>query len=241
MEITSRKVEDVFKVKPGPKKKNLTELKNWIIGKIEEKGEVRWKELWNEGLFKSPKVLSSCLTELEKENVIEKVKISHKDIRYRKSGSYDLLRILISSDKQAEDLHPKVLWELRKMKIELTNPMERTAFITAMLIMELRNFLFALERTARAPTPLYTNWGLFLLGKLICRFGDRLAICGQTCPDETERALQIVYWVLYHHFEELRKVMEPYIQQLQPLPDIDLDKAKNDYKRLLKTLKNKAR
>lgn len=226
-------------VKPGPKDKDLTEPKKWILEKIEEEGEVSWKSLWDKERFKSPRHLSRCLKDLVEERAIEKVKVSHKDQRYRKAGSYNRLRSLIAWDKQVENMHPEVLAELREMKTSLASPMQRTAFVSALILAELRNFLFGLERVVRAPAQLYINWSLSVLRKSVLRFGDRLVTCGQTCPDETDRAIQIVQWVLHHRFGEIAEIMQPHVSQLKPLPDLNLQQARSDYENLLKTLKNK--
>ena len=117
--------------------------------------------------------------------------------------------------------------------------MQRTAFVSALILAELRNFLFGLERVVRAPAQLYINWGLSVLQKSVRRFGDRLVTCGQICPDETDRAIQIVQWALHHRFEEIAEIMQPHVSQLEPLPDLNLQQARSDYENLLKTLKNK--
>lgn len=229
----------------GPKRKNLHDAKEWIMQKLEDKGEIRWTELWgvDQSPFKSQKHLVECLEELQEMNIIEKVEISHKNKRYIKAGSFDLLKNLIYMDRQAETIQPRVLKELSELNKKFSNPMQRTAFITYMTLMELRYFFFRFERTLKTSTQLYTKWGLLFLGKAIRRFGNKIVTSGRSCPEETENALKLVYWTLQQPLEELSKATNTLPPQ-QPLPGIDqkqIQETGKYYERLLATLAERSK
>lgn len=227
----------------GPKRKNLHKLKQWIIQKIEDTGEVRFSELWIEGrlLFKSPRYLSKCLKELKEENIIEEIRISHKNIRYRKAGSFDLLKKILLLDSTLERLQPKILVELSNLNKIFKNPMQKTSFITHLVLMELTEVFSSFESTLKAPTQLYAKWGLLFLEKTIRRFEKKLKTCRKICPKETEDSIRIVYWILQKSTIELSKstniLSTQHPLRAQVLPAIDqerMNKTEKYYQRLLK-------
>ena len=227
-------------VKRGRKRKNLKELKQWIIDKIEEEGKVSWKELWTQAkeLFKSQKYLSQCLRELREEQVIEEVIISHKKRFYTKGEYLQIVRELLQTDREEELRHLIVLNELQRMKSEVSKRYEREAFILSLLLKEFSNILFAMYRIGRAPTPFITNWAFYILGKMMRRFMDIVVTCGRSCPEETEKAIRMTCYILQQPIKKMAD-LTPYVQ-FSPLPDENLDvyKAEKELRELMRRLQN---
>ena len=169
------------------KKGSMEARKTELVKVLAERGK-SFKQLVETDIFgKNRRDLSICLKQLEKEGVVKKVKVSHKNVQYLLSNS--LLGKLLEEDKKEYEVMIRAIKDIAESKLESEDAKKS---IEAIILRGLRDYLEGVEAVVRSPRLLRPYAQVLLLDRFTDRFGRILVTSGHKYPSETDFAVNYV-------------------------------------------------
>jgi len=217
-------------VKPGRRRRDLTEERVWIISRLFE-GPKRWTQLWDQSKFQSRRHLSTCLDELEGNGSIVRRELSHKNVIYILADDFGLLQKLHDANEKIVAGLPGVLKEIQESKWDR---LHATSFVSVILLQELGNFVKAVGHTVRVPEK-FQEYAEVWLDSFTTRFSQLLAVCDQTYPDSTDSAINFAKFVIFWAMCEISRP-----PSLPAFVDFDLPQVRREYEGMINTLREES-
>jgi len=215
-----------------PKKKNLEVLKEWILEQLAE-GSKRWSELWSLGKFGSTRYLNACLDELENEDRIKRVRISHKNVKYVIAAHYEIWQKIKATDEKVEHEFEGLLPVIESIKD--WSEERASQYIASIIASIILRFSLALEGTAKAIDAFKPIARHYLLERALDRWGRTLVACGKAHPNATDTALSAIRGQQLKTKMDMQRASHtqpPKGMEIEEL-GFDVGKAADDFKRLI--------
>jgi hypothetical protein len=179
------------------RKRSRTTLKNSVLTLLTREGSQSWKEIftkidWRE----NKKLVTECLDELRKQNMILRIEKSHKNVRYSLAETEDLTLSKSIRDRmhESDEMFPKVREEIAKSKYLTTS--QATKFYADIIKRMLVNFTLNMESWVRAEEKWQDFAKQYIDEDFLIKFGLMLGDCGHANPIATDEALKYVRGIL---------------------------------------------